>query len=74
MAILKLESIGTATGLVIPKEMLEKLNVANGDSLCAITTPHGLLLAPCSAEVAKELEIGRAFMRQYEETFKALAK
>ena len=74
MAILKLESIGAATGLVIPKEMLEKLNVTKGDSLCVIATPHGLLLTPCSAEVAKELEIGRAFMQQYEETFKALAK
>lgn len=74
MAILKLESLGASTGLVIPKEMLDKLKVASGDSLHVIETPDGFLLVPCDSEVARELEIGRAFMKQYEDTFKALAK
>jgi len=74
VAIVKVETLGAATGIVIPKEMLEKLKVGNGDSLQVIETPYGFLLAPCDSEVTHELELGRAFMKQYDETFKALAK
>lgn len=74
MAVLKLTKVGTSTGVVIPKEMLNRLKVAQGDTLFAVEAPNGYLITPYDPDVAEELQLGREFMRKYRETFKALAK
>jgi putative addiction module antidote len=74
MATLKLTAVGTSTGLVIPKEMLRRLKVTRGDTLFVIETPSGYLLTPYDPAVEEELRLGRKFMQEYRETFKALAK
>lgn len=71
---LKLTTVGTFTGTVIPKEMLNRLKVKKGDTLFAIETPDGYLLTPYDPEVEEQLELGREFMKEYRETFRALAK
>ena len=71
---LKLTTVGTSTGTVIPKEMLNRLKVEKGDILFAIETPNGYLLTPYDPEIEEQLELGREFMKQYRETFRALAK
>lgn len=71
---LKLTTVGSSTGTVIPKEMLSRLKVEKGDTLFAIETPNGYLLTPYNPEIEKQLELGREFMKQYRETFRALAK
>ena len=43
---LKLTTVGSSTGTVIPKEMLNRLKVEKGDTLFAIETPNGYLLTP----------------------------
>jgi putative addiction module antidote len=74
MQTLKLTAIGTSTGTVIPKEMLGRLRVGKGDSLFAIETAEGYLLTPYDPAVAEEINAGRQFMKEYRETFKALAE
>ncbi len=74
MAALKLTSIGTSTGAVIPKEMLTRLKVGKGDILYAIETAEGYLLTPYDPEIAAQLKAGREFMKEYRDTFKALAE
>jgi putative addiction module antidote len=74
MAVLKLTTIGTSTGAVIPKEMLTRLKVGKGDTLYAIETAEGYLLTPYDPAIADQLKAGRQFMKQYRETFKALAE
>jgi putative addiction module antidote len=74
MQTLKLTAIGTSTGTVIPKEMLGRLKVGKGDSLFAIETAEGYLLTPYDPAVAEEINAGRQFMKEYRETFKALAE
>jgi putative addiction module antidote len=71
---LKLTAVGTSTGAVIPKEMLTRLKVAKGDTLFAVETPSGYLLTPYDPAVEEELALGREFMAEYRETFRALAK
>lgn len=71
---LKLTTVGSSTGTVIPKEMLNRLKVEKGDTLFAIETPNGYLLTPYNPEVEEQLELGRDFMKQYRETFHTLAK
>jgi len=74
MAVLKLTAVGTSTGAIIPKEMLHRLKVKKGDSLYAVETPEGYLLTPYDPAIEEQLKAGREFMKQYRETFKALAK
>jgi putative addiction module antidote len=74
MQTLKLTRIGTSTGAVIPKEMLTRLKVEKGDCLYAIETPEGYLLTPYDPAIEEQLNAGRNFMKEYRETFKALAK
>ncbi len=46
VATLKLTAISTSTGVVIPKEMLNRMKVERGDALHVIETPDGYLLTP----------------------------
>jgi putative addiction module antidote len=72
-SIIKLIKIGTSTGAIFPKEMLAELKVHRGDTLFTVETPDGVLLTPYDPEVEKQLEAGREFMREYRDTFRALA-
>jgi putative addiction module antidote len=74
MVTLKLTSVGTSTGAVIPKEMLSRMKVAKGGTLFAVETPSGYLLTPYDPAVEQELALGREFMAEYRDTFRALAK
>jgi putative addiction module antidote len=74
MATLKLRAIGNSVGVVLPKELLAKLGLAEGDSLQVVEGPDGLLLTVAPRETEAQLDLGREMMRKYRETFAALAK
>lgn len=74
VASIKLTTVGTSTGAVIPKEMLAHMKVEKGDTLYAIETADGYLITPYDPSIADQLEAGRAFMKDYRDTFKALAE
>ena len=74
MSKLKLIAVGTSTGVVIPKEMLQRMKVARGDFLHVSETAEGYLVTPYDPTVAEQVEAGRKFMREFRDTFKALAK
>jgi putative addiction module antidote len=74
MSKLKLTAVGTSTGVVIPKEMLQRMKVARGDFLHVSETAEGYLVTPYDPTVAEQVEAGREFMREFRDTFKALAK
>lgn len=74
MTSLKLTKIGTSTGTIIPKEMLARLKVQRGDTLYAIETKDGYLITPYDPAIADQLDAGRDFMKEYRDTFKALAE
>jgi putative addiction module antidote len=71
---LKLRSVGTSTGVLLPKEMLGRLKVKKDDTLFATETPEGYLLTPYDPDVEQQLAKGREFMAKYRDTFRALAK
>lgn len=66
--------IGTSDGVAIPKEMLARLKVGNGDTLYAVEMGEGYLLTPSDPVIMEEIKLGGRFMKQYHDTFKALAK
>jgi putative addiction module antidote len=74
MHALKLRAVGTSTGVVLPKELLARLKVGQGDTLYVTETPGGLMLTPYDPTVERQVEIGRELMKRYRDTLRALAK
>ena len=74
MHALKLTQIGNSFGVILPKEVLARLKLIKGDTVYITDTPDGVALTPLDPEFHKQLEIGREFMREYRDTFRALAK
>jgi putative addiction module antidote len=71
---LKVTSIGNSLGLILPKELIEKLNVGKGDTLTVTPTANGVELTPYDAEFDRAMEAGRKVMRRYRNTLRELAK
>lgn len=71
---LKVRRIGNSLGVVLPKEVLAKLNVGEGDTLSVSDTPDGVALSPYDDELNRQLEIARDIMRRYRNTLRELAK
>lgn len=74
MTTLKLTQIGNSVGVILPKEVLARLKLEKGDLLHVTDTPGGISLTPYDPGFEEQLEIGREFMREYRDTFRALAK
>jgi putative addiction module antidote len=74
MHALKLTQIGNSVGVILPKELLARLKLEKGDTVFITETPEGLAVTPFNPEVAEQVEAGRAFMREYRDTFHELAK
>ena len=74
MTALKLTQIGNSVGVILPKEILARLKLEKGDTLHVSTTPDGIALTPYDPNFDEQLEAGREFMRDYRDTFRALAK
>jgi putative addiction module antidote len=74
VAVLKLTAVGTSTGVVIPKEMLQRLKVGRGDCLFVVETPSGYLITPYDPAVEEQIRLSREIMQEYRETLRALAK
>jgi putative addiction module antidote len=69
-----LKATGGSTTVVLPKAMLEQLQLGPGDQVFATATPQGILLSPFNAEDAEALRIAEQIMRENREAFAALAK
>ena len=70
----KVVRVGNSLGLVLSKEMLAHVKVAQGDKLFVTESPDGLLLSPYDPAIADQVKLGQSFMRKYRDTFRALAK
>lgn len=74
MATLKLRAIGNSVGVVLPKDLLARLHLAEGDTLHAIETPEGLRLVREDPSLVQQLEVAREVMRRRQAVLRELAK
>lgn len=74
MHTLRLTQIGNSVGVILPKEVLARLKVTKGDTLHVTETPDGFALTPYDPSFDEQVALGREFMRDYRDTFRALAK
>jgi putative addiction module antidote len=73
--LLQIKKIGNSLGLILPKELLARLRLKEGDKLHVVEqTERGIKLSPYDPKHAKAMEIARRSFRKYADTYKALAK
>lgn len=71
---LKVRKVGNSCGVTLPKEMLERLNVAEGDMLTATETPDGYRLAAPDETFEAAMKAYERTRRRYRNTLRELAK
>ena len=70
----KLVAIGNSTGIVLPKDMLARLRLGQGDLLSVSETPGGFELRPHQPDFEEQMETARAVMRNRRAALRELAK
>ena len=74
MHALKLTQIGNSVGLILPKDVLARLKLQKGDTVYLTDAPGSITISPNDPTFEEQLALGREFMREYRDTFNALAK
>jgi putative addiction module antidote len=73
--VLQVKKIGNSAGLILPKELLARLRLAEGDRLHVVEqTERGMKLSPYDPKHAEGMAIARRSFRRYVDAYKALAK
>ena len=60
---LKVRRIGNSLGVVLPKEVLAKLRVSEGDELTISDAPAGVMLQPFDGELQEQIDAARRARR-----------
>ena len=71
---LKITTVGNSVGVVLPKEILERLRVQKGDTLYVTETPDGIELRAYDEEFAEQMAIAEQVMREDRDVLKRLAE
>lgn len=71
---LKITAIGNSFGVILPKDVLDKLRASKGDSLLVMETRNGVELSTYDAEVAMQMEIAEKVMREDRDVLRKLAE
>ena len=71
---LKITTVGNSVGVVLPREILERLRVGKGDSLFVTETPDGVELRAFDDEFAEDMAIAERVMRENRDLLRKLAE
>ena len=74
MTTLKVTTVGNSTGVILPREILERLRVSKGDRLYVRETPDGIMLTPYNPEFAAQLAVAEQVMREDRDLLRKLAE
>lgn len=72
---LEIKRIGNSTGLILPKELLARLGLSQGDAVLVTEGPdRSITVTPYADDDDETMRIAREVMKDYRATLKALAK
>ena len=73
MQSLKIRKVGNSLGLVLPKEVLARLKVEEGDTVYLTDAQDGYRLTPMDADFAKQMATAEAIMREDRDILRELS-
>lgn len=71
---LKLTTIGNSTGVVLSRDLLQRLRVEKGDTLYVVETRNGIELTPYDPELAEQMDLAEKVMREHRNVLRKLAE
>jgi putative addiction module antidote len=74
MVKLKVTTVGSSTGIVLPREVLTRLKVVKGDSLFLTESPEGFRITSYDPDFERQMELARKVMRERRDVLRELAK
>lgn len=74
MATLKIRKVGNSLGAILPSEILQKLNLQEGDTVLVTETPDGVLLTPYNPNFDQAMAAYRKVNNNYRNALRQLAK
>jgi putative addiction module antidote len=75
IATVELKKIGNSTGVILPKEVMARLQLSVGDKFYATLTPEGgIRFTPYDPNFEQAMEVARRGMKLYRNALAELAK
>lgn len=74
MHTIKLTQIGNSVGVILPKEILNRLDVTKGDELFLTDSPDGMRLTVHNPEFEAQMRAARDIMKARRSVLRELAK
>lgn len=74
MLTLKVTKIGNSAGLLLPREALAKLRIAQGDRVFLTETPEGFRITPYDPEFSRQMTLARKIMKKRRHLLRELAR
>lgn len=72
---LSLKRVGNSTGLILPKDLLVKLGLQEGDEVFAsVNARGGLELSPFDPSFEESMRLADEIIEEYKDTLRELAK
>jgi putative addiction module antidote len=69
-----LKKIGGSVATVLPKQMLERLNLEAGDEVSVMETPDGILITPFDPDFAEAMALYEVIAKRYRNALRELAR
>jgi len=72
---LKIRKVGNSLGVVLPKEVLNRLHLKDGDKVFLTESPDGTYrITPYDPEFEKQMKLAEGGMARYRNTLRNLAE
>ena len=69
-----IRKIGNSEGVILPKEILDRMNVKAGDQLQIVETSKGIALEPLDDSFERQMKAAREMMDKYKVALQKLAE
>ena len=73
MTTLTLRAVGTSVGIILPKEVLQKMNLEKGDKVFLVETANGIELTPYDPEFTATMEAHQRTKKKYRNALRELS-
>ncbi|MDR3751714.1 MAG: AbrB/MazE/SpoVT family DNA-binding domain-containing protein [Terracidiphilus sp.] len=70
----KIIAIGNSAGIILPREILDRLKVEKGDPVYLSEVAGSVQISPYDEEFAAKMEVADRVLRRYRDAFKKLAE
>jgi len=71
---LKVTKIGNSLGVILPRDLLGKLQLDKGDSIFLVDTPDGLRITSYDPDFAEQMDQARTLMKKRRNVINELSK